>query len=179
MRCIVVTLLLISSLEATTFEAVSTAELAHRADRVVTARCVRCRVVKDPKSGLVFTETELQLLEDLKGPTRTSRIVLRLPGGELDGVKTIVAGMPQFESDREYVVMLGKKNRAGFETVVAAQRGVMKVVRTKSGKRRLRGPMTGFAELKNERVVSLSSFRQALRKDAERRAAKERKKPVR
>lgn len=171
--------ILAGSVAATTFEPVSTAELAHRAVRVAAVRCVDCRATRDAQSGLVFTEIEFQLLEDLKGRSAKTRFRLRLAGGEADGVKTVVVGMPTFAPGGEYVVLLGKHNRSGYPTLVAARRGVVRLLRDKNGKRELKRHVTGFDDLTKQTTahVSLASFRSALRKDTERRKAQKSKKP--
>ena len=138
------------------------------------ARCVGCRASRDVQSGFVFTEIEFQLLEDLKGRSAISRFRLRLAGGEADGVKTVVTGMPTFVPGSEYVLLLGKENRSGYPTLLAARRGVVRLVLDKKGKRQLQRRVSGFDDLAKVRKVSLATFRTALRKDLERRDAKRR-----
>jgi len=157
------------SIGATTFEPVSMAELAHRAVRVVAVRCVGCRAMRDVESGFVFTEIEFSLLEDLKGRSASPRFRLRLAGGTADGVKTVVVGMPTFRPGSEYIVLLGKENRSGYPTLVAARRGVVRLVRDKEGKRHLKRGVSGFDDLAKVRRISLALFRTALRIDTDRR----------
>ncbi|MHC4940214.1 MAG: hypothetical protein ACYTHK_14810 [Planctomycetota bacterium] len=159
-------------LSATTFENVSTAELSRRAERVCAVKCESCKPEKDPQSGLVFTRIRLRLLEDMKGRSAGSVVELRLPGGELDGVKTVVEGMPHFRPGDESVVLLGRTNRLGCATLVAARRGVLRIARDGKGQRFLKDPVSGFESLEGKRRVELASFRSAVKKQAKRKGAK-------
>ena len=123
----ILTLLCAAPLPATTFEKVTTAELARRAENVAVVKCVSCRAERDRQSGLVFTHVRLRLLEDLKGRSAGSTIELRLVGGEADGVRTVVYGMPVFRAGEECIVLLGKRNSGGFPTIVAARRGMVRL----------------------------------------------------
>jgi hypothetical protein len=159
-------LLLAATLPATTFERVSTAELARRARRVCAVQCESCRAARDPDSGVVFTHVRLRLLEDLKGRSAGSVIDLRIVGGEADGVKFVVAGMPRFRAGEESVLLLGAANRAGYPTLVAARRGMLRLQRDEEGRRFLRDPVDGFASLEGKRRVELAQFRAAIRAQA-------------
>jgi len=160
----IVTLFVEAPLPATTFENVTTAELARRSLNVAVVKCESCRAERDRQSGLVFTRVRLRLLEDLKGRTAGSTIELRLVGGELDGVRTVVVGMPVFRIGEESIVLLGKRNSGGFPTIVAARRGMVRLGRDKKGARYLRDAVTGFDALpRSKRKVDLQSFRSAFR----------------
>ncbi|MHC4448821.1 MAG: hypothetical protein ACYS0E_01600 [Planctomycetota bacterium] len=153
-------------ISATTFENLSTAELSRRAARVCAVKCESCKAVKDPLSGFVFTHVKLRLLEDIKGRSAGGLVELRIPGGEVDGIKTVVAGMPRFKTGEECIVLLGKTNKAGIPTLVAARRGVLRIARDKKGQRYLKDRVDGFASLKGKRRVDIASFRGALRAQA-------------
>jgi len=171
-------LLLVATSPATTFEPVTIATLAQRAERVSAVRCESCRPELDRESGLVFTHVRLRLLEDFKGRSATGVVELRLVGGEVDGVRTVVAGMPRFVPGEESVLLLGKTNQAGFATVLAARRGMIRLRRDEDGARVLRDPVDGFAALRGKRKVALSDFRAALRQ-AEREAQEKRERAER
>lgn len=159
-----VTLICAAPLPATTFENVTTAELARRSERVAVVKCESCRAERDRHSGLVFTHVRLTLLEDLKGQSAGSTLELRLIGGEADGVRTVVVGMPVFCVGEECILLLGKRNAAGHPTVVAARRGMVRLQRDKQGKRFLRDRVSGFDGLpRTRRRVELGAFRTAFR----------------
>jgi len=158
---------------ATTFEKVTTADLADRAERVVVVKCESCRAERDRRSGLVYTRVRLSLLEALKGAPSGSTIELRLVGGEADGVRTVVAGMPVFQAGEECVLLLGKRNAAGHPTLLAARRGRIRLVRDKTGGRFLRDSVSGFGEMKRARGgVELAAFRTAYRATMKAKAKK-------
>ena len=168
-------LLVAPASRATTFERVTTAELARRAERVCVVRCDGCRAERDRRSGLVYTIVRLRLIEDFKGRSAGSTIQLRLVGGEAEGVRTVVVGMPTFRTGEESVLLLGKPNRAGYPTLLAARRGVVRLGRDKKGARYLRDRVSGFDALdkKASKRVALDRFRVALK---EALSKKERKK---
>jgi hypothetical protein len=158
---------------ATTFENVTTAELADRAEVVAVVTCESCRPEMDRQSGLVFTRVRLSLLEELKGSAGGSTMELLLVGGELDGVRTVVAGMPVFRAGEECILLLGKRNRAGHPTVVAARRGMVRLARDKQGTRFLRDAVSGFGAMPGTRAgVELEAFRTAFRETMRARAKK-------
>ncbi|MEM8884173.1 MAG: hypothetical protein AAGD14_08905 [Planctomycetota bacterium] len=163
-RTLLVLALAAPMLSATTFERVSTAELARRSPRICAVQCVGCKPERDPESGLVFTRVRLKLLEDIKGRSPQRYFELRLIGGELDGKRTVVAGMPVFRTGGESVLLLGKPNRAGFATLVAARRGKLELTRDKKGKRYLKRRIDGFPELTGKRRVALDELRTSIRK---------------
>jgi len=170
-------LLVAPPLTATTFERVTTAELTRRAERVCVVRCDSCRAERDRRSGLVYTVVRLRLVEDIKGRSAGSTIELRLVGGEADGVRTVVVGMPRFRAGEESILLLGKRNRAGFPTVVAARRGMLRLGRDKQGARYLRDAVTGFEDLKTAKAkrIGLDSFRAACKKEQKRVKADDKK----
>jgi len=159
-----VAILLPGPLLATTLDPATTAELVRRAERVSCAKCESCEARRDPRSGLVFTHVRLTVLEDLKGRSPSSTLALRIVGGRDGSIATIVPGMPRFDPGKEVVVLLGKRNRAGYPVVVQASRGVHRLRRDEDGRRYLRGVVTGFEELRGKRRVSLDDFRAAVRR---------------
>lgn len=163
LRILAAALLLAATVPATTFERVSIAELTRRARRVCAVECDSCRAERDPDSGVVFTHVRLRLLEDLKGRSARSVIELRIAGGEADGVKFVVPGMPRFRPGEESVLLLGDANRAGYPTILAARRGMLRLVHDRQGRRFLRDPVDGFDSLKGKRRVQLAEFRAAVR----------------
>lgn len=58
----------------------------------------------------IFTYTELEVTENLKGSVNEKRILLRQPGGEKDGVELSVPGAARFTQGSDIVVTLGGKD---------------------------------------------------------------------
>ena len=75
------------------------------------------------------------------------------------------------------ILLLGKRNRAGFPTVVAARRGMVRLGRDKQGVRYLRDAVSGFADLKAAKAnrIGLDSFRAACKKELKRVKAGDKK----
>jgi hypothetical protein len=171
---VAVCLLCAAGARATTFPSDSTASLVLQSERVCCASCESVEARVDPRSGLVFTHVRLRLLEDLKGSGTGDSVELRIVGGEANGIRTVVAGMPRFKPGRESVLMLGRKNRLGYRVLVSASRGVLPLKADKRGVRRLTGRLSGFGELSGKSGVRLDEFRAEVRRilaEAERRQA--------
>ena len=159
---------------ATTLPSDTTAALVLQSERVCCASCESVEARVDPRSGLVFTHVRLRLLENLKGSGSGDTVELRIVGGEANGIRTVVAGMPRFRPGRESVLMLGRKNRLGYPVLVAGGRGVLPLKADKSGQRRLAARVSGFGDLSGKQGVHLDEFRTAVRRvveEAERRKA--------
>ncbi len=155
---------------ATTYSNETTAALAIRATQVCCVRCERVEPQRDPRSNLVFSIITLRVLETIAGTHRGPTLKLRLIGGRADGVETRVAGMPKFRVGGECVLLLGKKNRAGFPVVLQAARGAIPLRASKNGVRYVESFVTGFSGLRGPRMT-LDTFRAAV-KNAVRQAQK-------
>lgn len=161
--------LLAGATPATTFERLTTLDLVHLAERVCCVRCESVETRLDPASGLVFTHARFVVLEDMKGRGEGSILELRVVGGEANGVRTVVAGMPAFRRGGECVLLLGKRNRGGYPVVVAAARGTIGVRRTKKGERYLARSVDGFADLPNDARVGVADFSDAVKRAVRKR----------
>ncbi|MDH3590284.1 MAG: hypothetical protein OER88_00285 [Planctomycetota bacterium] len=148
---------------ATTFSRATTADLVRKAQRVCCVRCESVTMRRDARTGFVFTYTTLRVLETMKGSASEKKIRLRIIGGRADGVETKVAGMPVFRRGGECVLLLGKKNRAGYPTVLQAARGALALRADKKGRRYVRGFVTGFADLRGPRIT-LDALRTAVKR---------------
>jgi hypothetical protein len=151
---------------ATTLTRETTEDLVRRAQRVSCATCEHVEMRRDPRLGLVFTHVRLRLLEDLKGVSTAGTIELRIVGGRDGDVETVVAGMPRFKVGQEAIYLLGGRNRAGYPVVLQARRGVLPLRRGPREQRFLAARVSGIAELRGKRHVSLDSFRGAVRRIA-------------
>jgi hypothetical protein len=114
----------------------------------------------------------LRLLEDMKGSGGGTTIELRLPGGRADGVETVAPGMPRFEAGKEQVLLLGKRNAAGYPVLIQASGGVLPLKKDREGRRHLAVPVTGVKELEGAREVSLDAFRSAVKRIVREQAEK-------
>lgn len=101
-------LLAASALSAATYLPISDAELAARAPVIVRARVVSQDKSLDTSDGpeIVVTRTSFEALEVLKGRMDSDSFQIGLPGGELGGVSTWIAGTPAFVVESEVVLFL-------------------------------------------------------------------------
>jgi len=157
-------LLMAAAAPGTTLSKETTADLVAGAERVCCAAVDSVEARRDPRSGFIFTHVCLRLLEDMKGGGDGATIELRLPGGRVDGVETVAAGMPRFEVGKEAVLLLGKKNAAGFPVILQAAGGVLPLKKDKDGRRCLGCTVTGMKELDGEAAVTLDAFRSAVKR---------------
>ncbi len=79
--------------------------LIRNSDLVVYGRVVQSRYLFDPASGLTWTETDIRILETLKGEPG-SAITVSEPGGLREGVGEYYPGVPQFQPGQELVLFL-------------------------------------------------------------------------
>lgn len=91
--------------QATVVERVTLEELVERSTRIVQGRCVRTWAAWDSATRLIWTHSELQITDELKG-SRTPAVVVSEPGGVLDGVGMAVEGVPHYRPGEEVVVFL-------------------------------------------------------------------------
>ncbi len=154
--------LIAAAAPATTLPDRTTADLLLEAERVCCLSCATVEPRRDPRTGIVFTHVRLDLLENLKGPAPSSTVELRLVGGEADGVRTVVPGMPVFRAGEEAILLLGPPNALGHPVLLDAGRGVVRLRKERDGTRLLAGRVTGVESLAGKRRVSLADFRYAL-----------------
>ncbi len=154
-------LVLCAAALATTLPRTSTRDMVRDADVVVCAECTSCRPRLDPRTGLVFTQVRLRVLETLKGEPEGAALELSILGGEAEGRKTVVTGMPRFAAGRESVVLL-KRRKDGAWLVSLAHRGHIPIRRDKKGRRHLGARVSGFKDLAGPRRISLDDFRTAV-----------------
>lgn len=143
---------------ATTLPRASTREIVRDAHRVVCVECSSCVPRLDPRTGLVFTQVKLRVLETLKGEPEGPTLELSILGGEAGGRKTVVSGMPRFQAGRESVLCL-KRRKDGAWLVSLAHRGHVPILRDKKGQRHLGARVSGFKELAGPGRISLDAFR--------------------
>jgi len=147
---------------ATTTEPCTTCSLVAAAERVCCAVCESVEARIDERSGMVFTHATFRLLEELKGRGAGAAIRLRVVGGRVGDVATVVHGMPEFRTGEECVLFLGRPNDEGFDTIHAAARGVVRVRADARGERWVEGRVTGFEELHGLARVALRDLREAI-----------------
>ena len=86
--------------------------LCVRAAAIAHVRCVESRSFRDEETGKVFTRTRLAVLAPIKGDPG-DEVVLRLPGGSVDGQRLFVPGIPRFSPGEETVLFLSGPDDSG------------------------------------------------------------------
>ncbi len=154
--------LLAAAAPATTLPDRTTRDLLVEAERVCCLSCASIEARRDPRTGIVFTHVRLDLLEDMKGVSPSGTVELRLAGGEAEGVRTVVPGMPTFRLGEEAILLLGPPNALGHPVLLDAGRGVVRLRKEEDGTRILASRVTGVEDLAGKRRVALGEFRTAL-----------------
>lgn len=162
---------------ATTLERMSLHKLTGVARVVVRARCVGGRSLWE--GGEIWTLTRFTTIETFKGSPGAS-FTVRLIGGEVGGIESIVAGVPRFFAGEQVVLFLDPL-AGGDYGVTAWTEGTFRVLRDAAGRRlvvretppeevydrathRFRAPAA--------RVMPLAAFRRRIERFARRGAAK-------
>jgi hypothetical protein len=120
MRKLLLTLLALTAIQlcATTVVPMTVEQLAISASQIVRARAVSSQARWDAEHAHIYTFTNFELLENLKGPS-TSQIVVRQMGGRVGNIEQRVAGVRRWQTGDESVLFLRPSEVGG---------GVMAVV---------------------------------------------------
>ncbi|HYM10548.1 MAG TPA: hypothetical protein VEU62_07445 [Bryobacterales bacterium] len=100
-------LLAAASLGATMTPRLSLEELVQRSELIVHGRVLRTWSAWDDAHQFIWTHSEIEITEALKGAPG-STIVVSEPGGIVDGVGMWIAGMARYQPGEEMVVFLYK-----------------------------------------------------------------------
>ncbi len=110
--------------------------LCKTAQTVVHVRCLDNQsVVFEDRDG-IFTQTRFAVLNVVKG-TVGSELVLVLPGGETEGQKMVVPGMPHFKVGQETVLFLSEPDGHGSPWPVGLGQGCYGVQFAQDGTRQV------------------------------------------
>lgn len=127
-----IVLLPLSSARSTTVEELDPTELVARSETIVWGDVVSVRSGWDDRHTRIFTHVEVTSREALKGDG--ARLTLKLPGGEADGLVSVIHGMPQFREGEEVVLHLTARHpRSGVCLPVGLGQGVYRVLRPAHG----------------------------------------------
>ena len=111
-------------------------EMCETAQTIVYVKCLtRENAVFADREG-IFTQTRFRVMEVVKGQA-DSEMVLTLPGGEWDGQRMRVPGMPQFLAGQETVLFLSKRDGFGSPWPVGLGQGCYAVQVDEGGDRQV------------------------------------------
>jgi hypothetical protein len=105
-------------------------QITAAAQHVVHVRCTGNAVEPDSLAG-VATVTTFEVLDRAKGPNNR-RLVVRQPGGELNGI-AVNYHVPTFTVGEEYVLFMPAPSKAGLASPVGLAQGVFTVARGQAG----------------------------------------------
>lgn len=125
--CIALLTALASIASASTVLPLTLADLADRSERVFHGVCLQTRSALI--DGQIVTVAEFSVRESLKGHHRADTLTLTFPGGEHDGVRSGIAGLPQMHAGREVVLFVTESDRVGRVWPVGLAQGEFRVYR--------------------------------------------------
>jgi hypothetical protein len=99
---------------------------------------------KTEKVRRIYTFTELQGAEAIKGELKTSTLIFRELGGEKDGVGLEIPGTAKFRSGEEVVVFLDKAEKSEFYNIRGLMMGKLNLSRDADGNEVLEGPAVAY-----------------------------------
>lgn len=114
--CIIVMLLWNTSAYSTSMHVYTLEDLCTKSSDIIVARTVSVKCYVKPKTKRIYTDVELEVLDNLKGKLqKNNKIKLTLYGGTVDGVTTLVVGSPSFLEEKTSLLFLaeGKSPKAG------------------------------------------------------------------
>ena len=113
--------------EATTVKTFAFGGLCETAKTIVHVKCLEKKSILEPgvtemsRKG-IYTQYRFSVHEVVKGQAQ-NELVLVLPGGQYDGQRTEVAGMPEFELGQETVLFLSEPDAYGSPWPVGLGQG--------------------------------------------------------
>jgi hypothetical protein len=133
--------LLNGQVQAATFAEKNFAQLVAEADQIFigTVRSLQCRKLP---SGAIVTDVRFASPQVIKGENTGADIVLLVLGGELDGARMEIPGLPQFQRETRYLVFSQGNGKsifpvvggpAGFFQLTADSRGLSPVMASSDG----------------------------------------------
>ena len=117
-------LLLVPDAGATMAPRLSFEELVARSERIVHGRCLRSWSAWDAPGRFIWTHTEIQLLDRLKGSAVT--VVVSELGGIVGGLGLAVEGVPRYQPGEEVVLFL-YQTPIGYWRARGLEQGVYRV----------------------------------------------------
>ena len=134
-----------ASVQATKVKAFVFDGLCETAKTIVHVKCLSRDYVQFPDRDGIFTQTRFEVLEVVKGQAG-AEIVLVLPGGQWEGRRMTVPGMPQFLPGEETVLFLSEPDDFGSPWPVGLGQGCYGV-QMNEGEGRQVSLMSGYTPL--------------------------------
>ena len=130
-------LLGIGTTSATTLVRLSFGQMAAASERVVVGTVVALEPTRDESGRFIHTNVRIAVERHLRGQG-SSEIVVRTPGGQLDGEAVVAHGAPSFTLGEKVLLFLTRWEDGAFKVTGYVQ-GKSTVTVGADGKARLRG----------------------------------------
>ena len=150
-------------------------ELTGQSDLIVHGKVLRTWSAWDPATQIIWTHSEIQVLDPVKGAPPAS-VVASEPGGTVDGMSMPIIGMPRYAPGEEMVLFLfqtpvgfwrARGLQQGKFTVQTEAAGSVEIVQPASGAALVVEPIGGKTQpgtdLRQMRGMRLADFKSKLR----------------
>lgn len=97
----------VTSVGATQFRSFDRETQIRESELVVVGRVLTMRSLRDARRSIV-TDVEVAVAEAWKGLPEGERLLVRVPGGRVDGVELVVQGAPRFRPGEAVVLFLDR-----------------------------------------------------------------------
>lgn len=154
--------LLALPLGATTFGTIHTIPQAKEAPYVLHGRIGPVSVAIEPFSHRPHTYWEFQIIESLQGKALGSQILLRSPGGEIDGIGYQVASSASFREGEEVIVMAQDTRENPQTKEVFGLASGKYTVEIQNGKRVLRSGFGTILSWPEGQPLSLEEYKEII-----------------
>lgn len=153
----------------TTLARMNISQLTKAATVVVRAKCLGEQ--SRWEGGEIWTLSRFEVLETFKGQP-PAQFTVRLLGGRMGGIESLVAGVPHFRVGEQAVLFLDPSRRGGY-SVAAWSEGTFRVGDDAAGRPRLTqattaqlvyDPATHRFRVAGVRRIPLAAFRQLMRR---------------
>jgi hypothetical protein len=98
-----------------------TPTLARHSDDVLVGRVVALEYQWDEAGQYIYTHVTVAVSESVKSVVTQKEVVLKVPGGEADGLVLMVSDTPEFQIGQEVVVFVAATEDGTFEVVGSFQ----------------------------------------------------------
>lgn len=126
---LVFNILLLPAASATSLRPVTLEQLSTRASLIFYGRVISNEVRKDDQSGRIATFTEFEVIDLIKGETGGTHTIKQIGGYHKEtDTRLLIHGVPEFHTEKNYVVFLPEKSALGFSSPLGLHQGRFSVV---------------------------------------------------
>jgi len=149
-------------LSATMIVPISVEELTRRASDVVEATAINSWSAWNPQHTLIYTYTQMQVTQSLKGNSQT--FTIKQIGGKVGDVTQKVAGVRHFQSGEQAMLFL-RRSDAGDRThvIVGLIQGNFRIARSANGEMVASNGVSGVHSLQQGKVEHYAGSTMRLR----------------